>query len=116
MNVIIETIEKIVYMGSQLIASIIELVGVSIIVYTFIKGLFQFVSVDKGNFHVMIKDAIINHGLSVALEFLLTAEVLKTVYTTTIEGLIKVIVLVVVRIFIGFVLQIENKHKDNKEQ
>ena len=114
MNEVIEIIEKLVCLGSQLIASIIELFGVVIIVYTFIKGMVQFVSIDKGNFHIMIKDAIINHGLSVALEFLLTAEVLKTVYTTTTEGLIKVIVLVVVRIFIGFVLQIENKHKTNE--
>lgn len=102
-----EVIETVV----PFMAALVEIFGVILIAIAIIKCFNTVVIKYKFNFDEIHEDAELGKDLSVALEVLFTAEVLNTIVSTTFDSLIKVVILVLIRVFMVFALHWEGTHK-----
>lgn len=93
------------------LALVIEIIGVFLISYTILKAFIDLIFRYKLNVKEASTDSFINSGLSNALEYLLAAEILKTLVVADKENLIILVVLIVIRVFIGLVLHYEGQGK-----
>lgn len=116
METVISAAEEVISYIALIISMIIELIGITIIIFTVIDGIKNFFIKDEFNFKKMCKDPTFNYGLSSALEVLLAAEILKTISIRSINNLIIVVVLILARLFIEFMLGVERKHKEENEE
>lgn len=107
----IKILEEILHIAAEVISLVIEYWGLAIITITMFRAIKNCIKEHRFNFDKIVRDSTINHGLSVALEILLAAEIIKTITAGTIDGLIKIILLVVIRVSITLVLVFEEKHK-----
>ncbi len=90
------------------IAGVLEAVGVFIITLAAIKGLYIFIKngFNFGDEHVAVDLA---KGMSLSLSFLLAGEILHTILTKTIEGLIVLVGIAGLRVGLHYVLHWEIK-------
>ncbi len=102
------------------IAGVVELIGVIIIFFGIIKGIYLLIKggFNFGNHEVGVELA---KALSLALSFLLAAEILHSILTRTIEGLIVLLGIAALRVGLHFVLhwelkQAECHHHDHHKQ
>lgn len=93
------------------IAGALELVGVFIIVLGAIRGIFRFV---KNFFNFTEEDIAIEfiRAMSVALEFKLAAEIIKTVIVHSMDEFLMLAAVAALRILITFVLHWELKGEE----
>ncbi|CZQ90254.1 Hypothetical protein Tpal_1235 [Trichococcus palustris] len=94
-----------------ILASLIESVGVIIIVYGCIKALYMFAKdgFDLNNSNPKLELA---KALAFSLEFKLAAEILKTVVIQTIDEFIVLAAIVVLRVVLTFVIHWEIKSSE----
>jgi len=92
--------------------TIIEFVGLFIIIYGIINELYNIVFKFKFNFLKAHDDTKLNSTLSTALEVLLAAEILKTITVTDYRNLVIIAVLIVLRIAMTLLLVWETDHKE----
>ena len=91
------------------IISILELMGIFIVVWTAGRGFWEFLSnIFRKTVHPIQYG--LASGLSVALGFKMAAEILKTVIVASWEELFKLGAIVVLRAAIGLLLHFELKH------
>jgi len=107
---LVTNLEEVIAELASFIAVLVEFIGVFIIIFAIVKFIYRMIKVHKFDLHEIHKDKTLNVNLSVALEVLLAAEILKTL---TLHGdfsnLIEVVLLIVVRLLMSIVLRFENK-------
>lgn len=114
MEYIIHNIIPVLYLG-------LELIGAAIIVIGSLKALVLLI---KNGFDFRNEDLIVElaSSLSLALEFILAAEILQTLVVSDLQQLLLLGVLLILRIIITFVLHWElnyieeNKRRTQKEE
>lgn len=94
------------------LSDIIELIGVIIIAVSVLIGLWLLVVKNKFRFNATEKNPILNQGLSVALEILLAAEILKTLVARTASQIVEVGALVLIRILMTILIHWELSEKE----
>ncbi len=103
--------EKIIHSVIKYTAMFIELWGVLLILFAVFQELYKAIFKFNLNLNKIIKDQALNQGLAVALEFLLAAEILKTLIVRNYSQIIEVGALVIIRILIAVMLHWELKQK-----
>lgn len=94
---------------------IIEIIGFMIIVISVLKSFYKLAFVAKFDFEKGHKDMSLSTGLSVALEFFLAAEIIKTITLRDQSELLYIGVLILIRILMTLVIHWELKQKESKE-
>lgn len=94
----------------------IESIGFIIIVIAVLKSIYKLIFEEKFDFVLSSKDLILNTGLSVALEFFLAAEIIKTITLRDSSELMYIAVLIIIRILITIVIHWELKQKEHVDQ
>lgn len=94
------------------IATIIEFIGLIVIIIAVVQSVAKMIFEEKFNFLLSEKDLTLNSGLSTALEIFLAAEILKTTVAHSINDLISVGALVIIRIFIALIIHWEMSQKE----
>ncbi|MDD6479292.1 MAG: DUF1622 domain-containing protein [Oscillospiraceae bacterium] len=97
---------------SEISASILELIGIVIIIIGSLRALirlFENVVVKKG-FHVVID---LGKALSLALEFKMGAEIIKTVIIHNLEELAILGIVIVIRALLAFIIHWEIRLEEN---
>ena len=97
-------------------STVVNIWGVVLISISVIKEIYKAIFVYKFDTEKISLDSSLNHGLASALEILLAGEILGTVVAYSMENLIHIAVLVVIRVFIIYVLNWELGHKEKKEK
>lgn len=94
------------------LATMIEFVGVIVIVYGVIRSLYLFIS-SRGNLMASDPKLDLAKALSYSLEFKLAAEILKSVIIQTLDEFIILASIVVLRVILTFVIhwEIESSEK-----
>lgn len=95
-----------------LVATAIEFLGMMVVVIAVLRSFLDLILIEKFNFILAEKDLLLNSGLSTALEIFLAAEILRTLVANSIDKLIHVGALVVIRIFIAVVIHWESTQKE----
>ena len=99
---------------AEVSAGLLELIGISIIIVGSIRALIKLVQclVKKQPFHVVID---LGKALSLALEFKMGAEIIKTVIIHNLEELAILGVVIVIRALLAFIIhwemRLEQKHE-----
>ena len=96
---------------SSYLTVFVEIAGVLLIALAVVRFIVDCLFKHQLNFKKMDDDSSLNHGLSVALEIMLSAEILKTVTFSTLDNLLSVVILVLIRVFMAYMLHWENTHK-----
>lgn len=96
------------------LAEVIEFFGVIIIAVSVLVGVYILVIKNKLNFNAIDKNPIMNHGLTIALEIILAAEILKTLIVREVEQVLELGALVFIRILITVLIhwELSNKEKN----
>lgn len=94
------------------IATIIEFIGLIVIVIAVVQSVLKMIFEEKFDFILSEKDLTLNSGLSTALEIFLAAEILKTTVAHSLTDLISVGALVIIRIFIAIIIHWEMNQKE----
>lgn len=95
---------------------VIETIGFLIIVISVIKSFYKLAFVMKFDFEKSHRDMSLSTGLSVALEFFLAAEIIKTITLRDQAELMYIGVLILIRILMTVVIHWELKQKEAKER
>ncbi len=114
MDLVIHSLESVLFVISKLMIVVLELIGVIFIVYGSIKALIRLAKV-KLDFRDFEFKFLLAESLSTALQFKLGAEVLKTVVINDFSELIVVGLVVVLRLIITFAIHWEMKQEANVE-
>ncbi|MDO5047033.1 MAG: DUF1622 domain-containing protein [Anaerococcus sp.] len=94
----------------------IEMIGFGIIVVSVIKSFYKLAFEMKFDLVKSHKDISLSTGLSVALEFFLAAEIIKTITLRDQSELIYIGVLIMIRILMTLVIHWELKQKEREEK
>ncbi|MDD7306751.1 MAG: DUF1622 domain-containing protein [Peptoniphilaceae bacterium] len=92
---------------------VIESIGFIIIVISVLKSFYKIAFITKFDFEESHKDVSLSTGLSVALEFFLAAEIIKTITLRDQSELVYIGVLILIRILMTVVINWELKQKEN---
>lgn len=111
----ISQLHSLLFMGAELIAILIEFLGMMIILFAIIKEVYHIVFKHNFNFLKVTADNHFNASLATALEILFAAELLKTITVQDFRSLIIVGVLVILRISMTFLVVWEADHKAKHE-
>ena len=117
MENIIAQYKEILYMLAEIAASSLELVGILIIIIGSMRALIRLIRclVNKAQFHVVVD---LGKALSLALEFKMGAEIIKTVIIHNLEELAILGVVIVIRALLAFIIhweiRLEGKAKDEE--
>ncbi len=98
------------------VSLIIELWGIFLIFIAVLKEAFRTIFKFKFKFNEIATDKTLGHGLAISLEFLLAAEILKTLIVRSKTQLIEVAALILIRILIAIILHWELKQKQESEK
>lgn len=107
--------EELFVLCVEAIAKIAEVAGVLIIVVALAQAIYRLAVVHKFNFKKAHHDTTLGSGLSYALGVLMIAEIMETVLGATINGLISIAALVVVRFMFVLIITFENKQAEKHE-
>lgn len=121
MSEIATYIKEFLHPFAEISASVLELVGIIIIIVGSFRALVRLIksAIDKKGLHVV---ADLGKALSLALEFKMGAEIIKTVIIHNLEELAILGVVIVIRALLAFIIhwevQLEEKSelKTKKEQ
>lgn len=95
-------------------AAIIELFALLILLITVLHALYQLVVLDRLDFSKSLERVGMESGLSVALEFLMVAEILKTISAVSLMKIVEVALLCAVRVFLTLVIHYERSVKERR--
>ena len=112
---IIAQYKNFLYPFAELSASTLELIGVVIIVIGSVRALVKLVQCvwRKKPFHVVVD---LGKALSLALEFKMGAEIIKTVIIHNLEELSILGVVILIRALLAFIIHWEIKTEQNESQ
>lgn len=96
------------------LASIMEIIGVIVIVYGVVRSLYLFF-LAKGNLMVSNPKLDLARALEYSLEFKLAAEILKSVVVRTIQEFAILAGIVLLRVILTFVIHWEIESSEKKE-
>ena len=117
MDSIITHYKDILYFLAEIASSTLELIGVLIIVFGSFRALVKFFKyiIKKRPYHVVID---LGKALSLALEFKMGAEIIKTVIIHNLEELAILGVVIVIRALLAFIIhwEIKAEVKDSGEE
>lgn len=99
----------------QSVATIIEFIGLIVIVIAVGRTVYNLIFLEKFNFELAEKDTILNSGLTTALEIFLAGEILMTLVADNLEKLMHVGMLVLIRIVIAVIIHWESSLKASEE-
>ena len=112
---IIAQYKEVLYILAEFAASSLELVGILIIVIGSCRALVRLISclVTKHPFHVVVD---LGKALSLALEFKMGAEIIKTVVIHNLEELAILGVVIVIRALLAFIIHWEIRTEEREKQ
>lgn len=94
----------------ELMAILVEIWGTVLLAIAIYKEIIS--NIDKKfDFSHILGDSDLNHGLSTVLEIYLASEILKTVYASSLDSLMSIAVLVLLRVSMSVALHWEGKQK-----
>lgn len=101
------------YLLAEIAASTLELIGILIIIIGSVRALFRLVQclVKKYPFHVVVD---LGKALSLALEFKMGAEIIKTVIIHNLEELAILGVVIVIRALLAFIIHWEMRIEEKE--
>ena len=99
---------------AEISAGILELIGIIIIVVGSCRALIRLLKcvIEKKNFHVVID---LGKALSLALEFKMGAEIIKTVIIHNLEELAILGIVIIIRALLAFIIHWENRLEEKSE-
>lgn len=112
-NIIVQY-KEILYMLAEFAASSLELVGILIIVIGSFRALVRLLQclITKHPFHVVVD---LGKALSLALEFKMGAEIIKTVVIHNLEELAILGVVIVIRALLAFIIHWEIRTEEKEK-
>ena len=101
------------YLLAEIAASTLELIGILIIIIGSVRALYRLVQclVKKYPFHVVVD---LGKALSLALEFKMGAEIIKTVIIHNLEELAILGVVIVIRALLAFIIHWEMRIEEKE--
>ena len=108
-------IKDFLYPIAEVSASILELIGIIIIIIGSCRALVRLIqsAISKKGFHVV---ADLGKALSLALEFKMGAEIIKTVIIHNLEELAILGVVIVIRALLAFIIHWEIRMEEKTEE
>ena len=102
------------YEFAEISAGILELIGIIIIVVGSCRALIRLLKcvIEKKNFHVVID---LGKALSLALEFKMGAEIIKTVIIHNLEELAILGIVIIIRALLAFIIHWEIRLEEKSE-
>lgn len=94
------------------LSEVIEFIGVVIIAVAIGVGVYNLVIKNKFKFDSLEKNPVLNQGLSVALEIILAAEILKTLMVRTPSQILELGALIFIRLLMTVILHWELNEKE----
>lgn len=119
METVILQYKEILYDLAEIAASTLEFVGILIIIIGSFRALVRLLRcfIKKAPFHVVVD---LGKALSLALEFKMGAEIIKTVIIHNLEELAILGVVIVIRALLAFIIhweiRLEGKERDSKTE
>ena len=112
---IIAQYKEILYVLAEFAASTLELVGILIIIFGSFRALVRLLRcvVKKYPFHVVID---LGKALSLALEFKMGAEIIKTVIIHNLEELAILGVVIIIRALLAFIIHWEIRTEEKEKE
>lgn len=113
-NIIVQY-KQILYVLAEFAASTLELVGVLIIIFGSFRALVRLFKclVKKHPFHIIID---LGKALSLALEFKMGAEIIKTVIIHNLEELAILGVVIIIRALLAFIIHWEIRTEEREKR
>ncbi|MBY0584697.1 DUF1622 domain-containing protein [Murdochiella sp. Marseille-P8839] len=93
----------------------VEVLAYLVIVLSLLHCLYEMIVVDRGNIHRFHDHDTLPDGVAAALEFLMAAEVLKTMIAFDLNDMLMLTLLIVLRVFLSYVLQRRRTGKKGEE-
>ncbi len=114
MEQIVATFKEFLYMMAEISASILELIGIVIIIVGSCRALIRLVKclIEKKSFHVVVD---LGKALSLALEFKMGAEIIKTVIIHNLEELAILGIVIIIRALLAFIIHWEIRLEEKSE-
>lgn len=84
---------------------VVDFVGYLVIITSVLYSLYEFAVVDRFNMHLFYHNTTLMHGIAIALELLMAAEVLKTMLAIHLSDVLLLSVLIVLRVFLGYTVR-----------
>lgn len=102
------------YEFAEISAGVLELIGIIIIVVGSCRALIRLLKcvIEKKNFHVVID---LGKALSLALEFKMGAEIIKTVIIHNLEELAILGIVIIIRALLAFIIHWEIRLEEKSE-
>ncbi|MBP3324242.1 MAG: DUF1622 domain-containing protein [Clostridia bacterium] len=112
---IITSYKSFLYPFAELIACTLELIGILIIIVGSVRALIRLIQclVRKAPFHVVVD---LGKALSLALEFKMGAEIIKTVIIHNIEELAILGVVILIRALLSFIIHWEIRMEEKSAE
>ena len=106
--------KEFLYPLAEIVASTLELIGILIIIVGSVRALIRLVQciIKKQHFHVVVD---LGKALSLALEFKMGAEIIKTVVIHNLEELAILGVVVIIRALLAFIIHWEMRLEQKAE-
>lgn len=114
MEQIVAGFKEFLYMMAEISASILELIGIVIIIVGSCRALIRLVKclIEKKSFHVVVD---LGKALSLALEFKMGAEIIKTVIIHNLEELAILGIVIIIRALLAFIIHWEIRLEEKSE-
>ena len=108
-------VKDFLYPIAEISASILELIGIIIIIIGSCRALVRLIksAISKKGFHVVVD---LGKALSLALEFKMGAEIIKTVIIHNLEELAILGVVIVIRALLAFIIHWEIRMEEKNEE
>lgn len=102
------------YMAAEISANILEFIGIIIIIVGSFRALVRLLKcvIEKKSFHVVID---LGKALSLALEFKMGAEIIKTVIIHNLEELAILGIVILIRALLAFIIHWEIRMEERSE-
>lgn len=114
MEQISEVFKEFLYQFAEISASVLEVIGIIIIVVGSCRALIRLLKclIEKKSFHVVID---LGKALSLALEFKMGAEIIKTVIIHNLEELAILGTVIIIRALLAFIIHWEIRMEEKSE-
>ncbi len=114
MEQILSHFKEFLYSVAEVSAGLLELIGIIIIIVGSCRALIRLIKclVEKKDFHVVID---LGKALSLALEFKMGAEIIKTVIIHNLEELAILGIVIVIRALLAFIIHWEIRLEEKAE-
>lgn len=112
---IVTYFKSFLYFAAEISANLLEFVGIIIIIAGSCRALIKLIKclLERKSFHVVID---LGKALSLALEFKMGAEIIKTVIIHNLEELAMLGIVILIRALLAFIIHWEIRMEENAEE